>query len=180
MSGHTEIATLGGGCFWCLEPIFADLKGVQKVESGYSGGAVKNPAYREVCEGTTGHAEVVQVTFDATIISYKEILEIFFTFHDPTTLNRQGADSGTQYRSVIFYHTPEQQAIAGEVIQEVNAAGIWNTPIVTELAPFNVFYRAEDYHQDYYARNGSQPYCQMVIAPKVKKLRASYSAKLKG
>ncbi|MDO9371380.1 MAG: peptide-methionine (S)-S-oxide reductase MsrA [Gammaproteobacteria bacterium] len=179
MSGHTEIATLGGGCFWCLEPIFAGLKGVQKVESGYSGGAVKNPAYREVCEGTTGHAEVVQVTFDATIISYKEILEIFFTFHDPTTLNRQGADSGTQYRSVIFYHTPEQQAVAEEVVQEINAAGIWDAPVVTELAPFSAFYRAEDYHQDYYSRNGSQPYCQMVIAPKVKKFRASYSAKLK-
>lgn len=179
MSGHAEIATLGGGCFWCLEPIFADLKGVQKVESGYSGGAVKNPAYREVCEGTTGHAEVVQVTFDATIISYKEILEIFFTFHDPTTLNRQGADSGTQYRSVIFYHTPEQQTVAEEVMQEINAAGIWGGAIVTELAPFSAFYRAEDYHQDYYARNGSQPYCQMVIAPKVKKFRERYSAKLK-
>lgn len=179
MPERAEIATLGGGCFWCLEPIFADLKGVQKVESGYSGGHVKNPAYREVCEGTTGHAEVVQVTFDASVISYKEILEIFFTFHDPTTLNRQGADSGTQYRSAIFYHTPEQQAIAKEVMQEIHAAGIWSAPLVTELAPFTIFYRAENYHQDYYARNGNQPYCQMVIAPKVKKLRARYSAKLK-
>ncbi|MDA1107455.1 MAG: peptide-methionine (S)-S-oxide reductase MsrA [Proteobacteria bacterium] len=180
MPEPNEIATLGGGCFWCLEPICANLKGVQKVESGYSGGAVKNPAYREVCEGTTGHAEVVQVAFDASVIPYKEILEIFFTFHDPTTLNRQGADSGTQYRSVIFYHTPEQQAVAKEVMQEINAAGIWGGAIVTELAPFNAFYRAEDCHQDYYARNGSQPYCQMVIAPKVQKFRARYSAKLKG
>ncbi len=180
MSEPTEIATLGGGCFWCLEPIFADLKGVQKVESGYSGGAVKNPAYREVCEGTTGHAEVVQVTFDASVITYKEILEIFFTIHDPTTPNRQGADSGTQYRSVIYYHTPEQQAVAEEVMREINAAGIWGAPLVTEVAPFSVFYRAEDYHQDYYARNGNQSYCQIIIAPKVKKFRALYSAKLKG
>ena len=179
MSEHTEIATLGGGCFWCLEPIVADLKGVQKVESGYSGGQVKNPAYREVCEGTTGHAEVVQLTFDASVISYKEILQIFFVFHDPTTLNRQGADSGTQYRSVIFYHTPEQHAVAAEVMQEMSAAGIWGAPIVTELAPCSVFYRAEDYHQDYYARNGNQPYCQAVIAPKISKLRARYSEKLK-
>lgn len=178
--GDTEIATLGGGCFWCLETIFAGLKGVQKVESGYSGGTVKNPAYREVCEGTTGHAEVVQITFDANIVPYKEILEIFFTFHDPTTLNRQGADSGTQYRSVIFYHTPQQQAEAEEVMREIGAAGIWGGAIVTELAPFSAFYRAEDYHQNYYARNGSQPYCQMVIAPKVKKLRERYSAMLKG
>lgn len=179
MSGHAEIATLGGGCFWCLEPIFAGLRGVQRVESGYSGGQVKNPVYREVCEGATGHAEVVQITFAAAVISYKEILEIFFTFHDPTTLNRQGADTGTQYRSVIFYHTPEQQAVAEEVMQEINAAGIWSGAVVTELAPFSAFYRAEDYHQDYYTRNGSQPYCQMIIAPKIKKLRERYSAKLK-
>ncbi len=179
MSEHAEIATLGGGCFWCLEAVLVGLKGVKKVESGYSGGAVKNPAYREVCEGTTGHAEVVQITFDETIISYKEILEIFFTLHDPTTLNRQGADVGTQYRSVIFYHTPEQQAAAEKVIQEINAAGIWGGAVVTELAPFDAFYRAEEDHQSYYARNGSQPYCRMVIAPKVKKFRERYSAKLK-
>ncbi|MDP1709080.1 MAG: peptide-methionine (S)-S-oxide reductase MsrA [Gammaproteobacteria bacterium] len=179
MAGDTEIATLGGGCFWCLEAVFASLKGVKKVESGYAGGTVKNPAYREVCEGSTGHAEVVQVTFDATVISYKEILEIFFAIHDPTTLNRQGADTGTQYRSVIFYHTPQQQAEAEEVMREIGAAGIWSAPLVTELAPFSAFYRAEDYHQDYYARNDSQPYCQMVISPKLSKLRERYSTRLK-
>ncbi len=179
MSANAELATLGGGCFWCLEPLFAALKGVAKAESGYSGGKVKNPAYREVCAGNTGHAEVVQVTFDPGAISYQELLEIFFTLHDPTTLNRQGNDAGTQYRSVVFYHTPEQKRIAGQVIQETNAARIWPDPIVTEVTPFSAFYRAEDYHQDYYARNGNQPYCQAVIAPKVKKFRERYSAKLK-
>jgi peptide-methionine (S)-S-oxide reductase len=179
MPANAELATLGGGCFWCLEPLFAALKGVSKVESGYSGGEIKNPSYREVCTGNTGHAEVVQVTFDPGVISYRELLEIFFSVHDPTTLNRQGNDAGTQYRSVIFYHTPEQKRVAGQVIQEISATRIWPGPIVTELAPFSAFYRAEDYHQDYYARNGNQPYCQMVIAPKLKKFRERYNAKLK-
>ncbi|MCL5669438.1 MAG: peptide-methionine (S)-S-oxide reductase MsrA [Gammaproteobacteria bacterium] len=178
MSANAELATLGGGCFWCLEPLFAVLKGVSKVESGYSGGKVKNPAYREVCTGNTGHAEVVQVTFDPDVISYQELLEIFFTIHDPTTLNRQGNDTGTQYRSVIFYHSPEQKEIAACVIKEVTASGGWPAPMVTEIAPFSAFYRAEDYHQDYYARNGNQPYCQLVISPKLKKFRERYKAKL--
>lgn len=179
MSASAEIATLGGGCFWCLEPLFAALKGVAKVESGYSGGKVKNPSYREVCTGNTGHAEVVQVTFDPAVIGYQELLEIFFTVHDPTTLNRQGSDTGTQYRSVIFYHSPAQKETAERVIKEVNASGSWPAPIVTEVAPFSAFYRAEDYHQDYYARNGNQPYCQLVITPKVKTFRERYLEKLK-
>ena len=179
MSVHTETATLGGGCFWCLEAVFASLKGVQKVVSGYAGGSVKNPAYREVCEGTTGHAEVVQVTFNADLIHYEDLLEIFFNLHDPTTLNRQGADVGTQYRSVIFYHTPEQQAVAKDVMERVGAAGLWNAPIVTELSQFKAFYYAEEEHQDYYARNDRQPFCQMVISPKLRKLREHYSAKFK-
>ena len=175
----TEVATLGGGCFWCLEPIFDNLKGVEDVVSGYSGGAVRNPTYRQVCDGDTGHAEVVQVTFDPAVISFREILEVFFTFHDPTTLNRQGADVGTQYRSAIFYHTPEQQATARQVIDEFNAARIWDKPIVTEVTPFEVFYPAEDYHQEYFERNGGQPYCQFVIAPKVAKFRKHYLDRLK-
>lgn len=179
MSANAEIATLGGGCFWCLEPLFAGLKGVEKVESGYSGGKVKNPCYREICTGNTGHAEVVQVTFAPDVISYQELLEIFFTVHDPTTLNRQGNDTGTQYRSVIFHHSPAQKETAERVIKEANASGGWRAPIVTEVAPFSAFYRAEDYHQDYYARNGNQPYCQLVITPKVKKFRERYNAKLK-
>lgn len=179
MSASAEIATLGGGCFWCLEPIFAGLKGVEKVESGYSGGKVKNPGYREICTGNTGHAEVVQVTFDPGVIGYQELLEIFFTVHDPTTLNRQGNDAGTQYRSVIFYHSPAQKETAERVIKEVNASGGWPAPIITEISPFSAFYRAEDYHQDYYARNGNQPYCQLVITPKVKAFRERYPEKLK-
>ncbi len=175
----TESATLGGGCFWCLEPIFDNLKGVDDVVSGYSGGAVRNPTYRQVCSGDTGHAEVVQVTFDPAVISFREILKVFFTFHDPTTLNRQGNDIGTQYRSAIFYHTPEQQAIARQVIDELNAAKIWDRPIVTEVTPFDVFYPAEDYHQEYFERNGGQPYCQFVIAPKVAKFRKQYVERLK-
>lgn len=174
-----EIATLGGGCFWCLEAVFQELKGVRKVESGYSGGAAVNPTYRQVCSGSTGHAEVVQVTFDPKIISFKEILEVFFTIHDPTTLNRQGADVGSQYRSAIYYHTPEQKTIAELVIKEINASGIWNAPIVSEIAPFKVFYRAEDYHQEYYQNNPEQMYCQMVIAPKVAKFRKQFLARLK-
>lgn len=174
-----EVATLAGGCFWCLEAVFDQLRGVEQVESGYSGGSVPNPSYRQVCTGTTGHAEVVQISFDPQVISFRELLKVFFTIHDPTTLNRQGADVGTQYRSAIFYHSPEQKAIAEQVIAELNAAGIWDAPIVTEVTPFTAFYPAEEYHQEYYQQNPSQPYCQVVIAPKVAKFRKEYLAKLK-
>ncbi|HET6466117.1 MAG TPA: peptide-methionine (S)-S-oxide reductase MsrA [Nitrospiria bacterium] len=174
-----EVATLGGGCFWCLEAVFADLKGVEKVESGYSGGATVDPTYRQVCAGTTGHAEVVRVTFDPRVVSFKEILEVFFSIHDPTTLNRQGSDVGTQYRSAVYYHTPEQKTIAEQTIKEVNASGIWDAPIVTEIAPVSVFYKAEDYHQEYYKNHPEQMYCQLVIAPKVSKFRKQYIDKLK-
>ncbi len=156
--GHvSETATLGGGCFWCLEAIFKELNGVEKVVSGYSGGSVPNPSYRQISTGTTGHAESVQITFDPQIISFRELLEVFFTIHDPTTLNRQGADVGTQYRSVIFYHTPEQKEIAKEVIAELEVAKIWDAPIVTEVIPFKSFYLAEEYHQEYFERNPDQP-----------------------
>ena len=178
-SSRTEVATLGGGCFWCLEAVYEDLKGVEKVESGYSGGFVENPTYRQVCSETTGHAEVVQVTFDPEFVSFKEILEVFFTIHDPTTLNRQGADVGTQYRSAIFYHDEEQRRVAEEVISEVEAQGLWSDPIVTEVTPFDTYYRAEDYHQEYFRNNSYQPYCQVVIAPKVSKFRRQYLEKLK-
>ncbi|HXV44961.1 MAG TPA: peptide-methionine (S)-S-oxide reductase MsrA [Anaerolineae bacterium] len=178
-SNGIEVATLGGGCFWCLEAVYDELKGVEQVESGYSGGAVINPSYREVCTGTTGHAEVVQLAFDPQVVSFKEILEVFFTIHDPTTMNRQGADVGPQYRSAIFYHNQEQKEIAERVIQEINAARIWPAPIVTEVTPFTTFYRAEDYHQEYFKHNGQQPYCQVVVAPKVVKFRKEYMAKLK-
>lgn len=174
-----EIATLGGGCFWCLEAVYDQLNGVISVESGYSGGQVRNPSYREVCSGRTGHAEVVQITFDPAVVSYRELLEVFFTIHDPTTLNRQGADVGTQYRSVIFTHSPEQEATARAVIQELEAAHLWPDPIVTEVVPAQPFYLAEDYHQEYFAHNGGQPYCQVVIAPKVAKFRKHYLNKLK-
>ena len=174
-----EVATLGGGCFWCTEAIFDQLKGVEKVESGYSGGKVPTPSYEDVCSGTTGHAESIQITFNPKQISFKEILQIFFTTHDPTTLNRQGADIGTQYRSAIFYHNPEQEAVAKEVIKETNAAKVWKKPIVTEVAPFKAFYEAEDYHQEYFKNNARQPYCQVVIAPKIVKLREHYREKLK-
>jgi len=176
-SGQMETTTLGGGCFWCVEAIFQDLKGVQKVESGYTGGHVANPTYREICTGTTGHAEVIQVTFDPAVISFKEILEIFFTFHDPTTLNRQGADAGTQYRSAIFYHSPTQKTVAEEVKKSMQE--IWDDPIVTEITPLNKYYKAEDYHQNYFKENPNQAYCSIVIAPKVKKLRQQYQEKLK-
>jgi peptide-methionine (S)-S-oxide reductase len=176
---HSEVATLGGGCFWCIEAVFADLQGVTQVESGYTGGHVVNPTYREVCGGRTGHAEVVNVTFDPNRISFKDILQVFFTIHDPTTLNRQGADVGTQYRSAIFYHSPEQKMVAEQVIGELNAAQLWNAPIVTELAPADVFYRAEDYHQDYFKNNPYQPYCQVVVAPKVAKFRKQFTDRLK-
>lgn len=174
-----EVATLGGGCFWCLEAALEQVRGVEKVESGYSGGTLADPNYRQVCDGTTGHAEVVQVTFDPQTISFREVLELFFALHDPTTLNRQGADIGTQYRSAIFYHSAEQKKTAEAVIAELNAAHIWERPIVTEVVPRQVFYRAEDYHQEYFRRNPEQPYCQMVVAPKVAKLRKQFAAKLK-
>jgi peptide-methionine (S)-S-oxide reductase len=175
-----EVITLGGGCFWCVEAVFDELKGVEQVESGYSGGSVENPSYRQVCTGTTGHAEVIQVTFDPKVISLKEVLEIFFHVHDPTTLNRQGADIGTQYRSVIFYRDPQQKAVAEQVIKEVAAAKLWPDPIVTEVVRFKAFYKAEDYHQEYFKLNGSQPYCRTVIAPKMAKFRKEYRDRLKG
>jgi len=178
-SKEREVATLGGGCFWCTEAIFDQLKGVEKVESGYSGGKVPNPSYEDVCTGNTGHAESIQITFNPKQISFKEILQIFFTTHDPTTLNKQGADVGTQYRSAIFYHNPDQEAVAKEVIKETNAAKVWKKQIVTEVAPFKAFYKAEDYHQEYFKNNSRQPYCQVVIAPKIVKLREHYREKLK-
>jgi peptide-methionine (S)-S-oxide reductase len=174
-----EIATLAGGCFWCLEAVYDQLRGVEDVVSGYAGGRAKNPSYKEVCAGTTGHAEVVQLTFDPAAISFRELLEVFFTIHDPTTLNRQGADVGTQYRSAIYYHSPEQKAIAEQVIAEINAAKLWPAPIVTEVTPFQAFYPAEDYHQEYFARNPTQGYCSFVIAPKVAKFRKQYLDRLK-
>ena len=174
-----EVATLGGGCFWCLEAVFVELQGVEKVESGYAGGAVHNPTYRDVCSGGTGHAEVVQITFDPTVITFRELLEVFFTIHDPTTLNRQGADIGTQYRSVIFYHSPDQKTVAEQVMREVEGTGVWPGPIVTQLQPAPLFYKAEDYHQDYYAQNPDQPYCRVVVEPKVAKLRKKFVEKLK-
>lgn len=174
-----ETATLGGGCFWCVEAVFEPLEGVQKVVSGYAGGTLPNPTYEQVCSGATGHAEVVQVTFDPKVIPYKDVLEIFFAFHDPTTLNRQGADRGTQYRSVIFTHSAEQAATAKQVIADLTAKKVFDQPIVTEVAPLPVFYPAEGYHQEYYRNNANQPYCQAVIAPKVAKLRAKYAARLK-
>ncbi len=175
-----EVTTLGGGCFWCLEAVYDEVRGVEDVVSGYAGGFVVNPTYRQVCDGRTGHAEVVRVTFDPAVITFREILEIFFAIHNPTTLNRQGADVGTQYRSAIFYHSPEQKATAQAVIGELNAAKIFDKPIVTEVTAATKFYAAEDYHQEYFRKNPYQPYCQVVVSPKVAKLRKSFSAKLKG
>ena len=174
-----EVATLAGGCFWCLEAVFDDLTGVDRVESGYSGGGVPHPTYRQVCTGTTGHAEVVQITFDPRVLPFRDLLAVFFAIHDPTTLNRQGPDTGTQYRSAIFYHTPEQRATAEQVIKELDAAGIWPAPIVTEVTPFTAFYEAEDYHQEYFRLNGEQPYCRAVVAPKVAKFRKQFIERLK-
>ncbi len=174
-----ETATLAGGCFWCLEAAFQDLKGVEKVESGYSGGSVPSPSYEQVCTGTTGHAEVVQITFDPQVVSFRDLLHVFFTIHDPTTLNRQGGDVGTQYRSAIFYHSPEQKVEAQRVIAELQAEQVWDDPIVTELVPFEQFYPAEEYHRDYFRRNPNQGYCRAVIAPKVAKVRKLYLDKLK-
>jgi peptide-methionine (S)-S-oxide reductase len=171
-----ETATLGGGCFWCLEAVYQELKGVQHVESGYAGGQVANPRYEQVCEGTTGHAEVVQVQFDTSVVDYRQILEIFFTIHDPTTLNRQGNDIGTQYRSVIYYHDDAQRETAAQVIAEM--ANVWDAPIVTELSPLPVYYKAEAYHQNYFRQNPLQGYCAYIVAPKVAKFRKTYSDRL--
>jgi len=174
-----EVATLAGGCFWCVEAVFNELRGVEKVESGYSGGKIANPSYQQVCTGSTGHAEAVQVTFDPGEISFRDILQIFFTTHDPTTLNRQGADTGTQYRSAIFYHDDVQRSAAEQVIKEVNGSKVWKRPLVTELSPFKAFYKAEDYHQSYFENNRDAGYCQVVIEPKIVKLREHYRDRLK-
>ncbi|GJL54956.1 MAG: peptide methionine sulfoxide reductase MsrA [Nitrospirales bacterium] len=174
-----EVTTLGAGCFWCLEAAYDQLKGVESVESGYMGGQVQNPTYEAVCMGNTGHAEVVQVTFEPSVISYREILEIFFAIHDPTTLNRQGNDTGTQYRSSIFYHSPEQKTVAEDVIATFTKDNIFTQPIVTEVAPADTFYIAEEYHQEYFVRNPSQPYCAYLINPKVAKFRQQFAEKLK-
>ncbi len=175
---NREIATLAGGCFWCLEAVFRQLRGVEQAVSGFIGGQVVNPTYKQVCGGQTGHAEAVQITFDPAVISFDELLAVFFSSHNPTTLNRQGHDIGTQYRSGIFYHTPQQQAAAQAMIEELNAAHLWPDPIVTEITPAPTFYPAEDYHQDYYANNRSQPYCQVVVAEKVAHVREMFAALL--
>lgn len=174
-----ETATLGGGCFWCLEAVYDQLSGVLDVVSGYSGGEVQNPSYREVCMGTTGHAEVIQIRFDPRQTEFADLLRIFFTIHDPTTLNRQGGDVGPQYRSVIFYHSPEQKQAAEQIIQEIEREGLWRNPIVTEISPYSEFYPAEEYHQEYFANNPGQAYCKVVIAPKVAKFRKQYMERLK-
>jgi len=179
MSSHFETTTLAGGCFWCLEAVFDEVKGVESVESGYAGGHIQNPSYRAVCDGETGHAEVVQVRFDPSIVSFRDLLNVFFAIHDPTTLNRQGADVGTQYRSAIFYHTLEQKETAEALIHELNKQKIWDSPIVTEVTALDNFYAAEDYHQEYFARNPTQPYCQAVISPKVSKFRKHHLNLLK-
>jgi peptide-methionine (S)-S-oxide reductase len=178
-TGSGELATLGGGCFWCLEAAFQALQGVVQVLPGYAGGSLPQPTYEQVCGGGTGHAEVVQVAFDPAVISYRDLLDVFFTIHDPTTLNRQGADVGTQYRSVVFYHSTAQKETAEEVIAELEEAGTWKAPIVTELVPFDVFYPAEDYHRDYYRQHSDQPYCRVVIEPKLRKLEKKHSPILK-
>ncbi len=176
---NKEMASLGGGCFWCLEAVYVELKGVDRVVSGYTAGHVPKPSYEAVCSGTTGHAEVVQVTFDPNVISFQDILQVFFTIHDPTTLNRQGADVGTQYRSAIYYHSPAQKEIAEAVIKEIETAGVWDGKIVTEVTPADIFYPAGEEHQEYFERNPYQPYCQFVVAPKVLKLRKAFAGRLK-
>lgn len=176
---NTQIATLAGGCFWCLEAVFDEVKGVSSVESGYAGGHVENPSYQAVCTGTTGHAEVVRVTFDTDVVSYKDLLHVFFGIHDPTTLNRQGADTGTQYRSAIFYYDEEQKKIAEDLIEDLETKKIWGNPIVTTLEMMDTFYIAENYHQEYFANNPYQPYCMAVVAPKVAKFRKKYLEMLK-
>ena len=177
-NAQTEVATLGAGCFWCVDTLFRELRGVTSVVSGYAGGTRANPSYEQVCTGATGHAEVVQITFDPQQISYHDLLEVFFSVHDPTTLNRQGADVGTQYRSVIFAHSPEQRVTAEQTIAEVNAQKIWDDPIVTQVVDAAPFYPAEDYHQNYYTKNPNQGYCRVVIAPKVAKFRSQQLARL--
>ena len=178
-SGVEELATLGGGCFWCLEAAFEALRGVLAAESGYAGGTLPDPSYEQVCSGATGHAEVVQIAFDPAVISCRDLLDVFFTIHDPTTLNRQGAYVGTQYRSVIFCHTAEQEAVAKQVIEELETSGVFGIPIVTEVEKYETFYPAEEHHQGYYRQNRALPYCQGVIAPKLAKLREKYLARLK-
>lgn len=179
MTAPREVATLAGGCFWCLEAVFEQLQGVERVVSGYAGGTVANPTYQQVCGGATGHAEVVQITFDPATLSYRELLEMFFAFHDPTTLDRQGHDTGTQYRSAIFHHSPEQARIAAEIIAELTRDKVFPAPIVTQVAPLTAYHPAEDHHQGYYRANPEQGYCQATIAPKVAKLRAKYAGRLK-
>lgn len=178
MEVGNQIATLAGGCFWCLEAIFVQLKGVRRVESGFSGGTLDNPTYKQVCSLDTGHAEVVQVTFDSQEITFSELLSVFFSIHDPTTLNRQGGDIGSQYRSAIFHHSLEQERIAREKITDLDQLNLWDNPIVTQVVPFEKFYRAEDYHQNYFANNSNQSYCSIVIAPKVAKFRKQFFDKL--
>lgn len=178
-AGQREQATFGGGCFWCLEAVYTELAGVERVVSGYAGGHVADPSYEAVCNGTTGHAEVVQITYDPATIGYQDLLDVFFTIHDPTTPNRQGHDIGTQYRSAIFYHSPEQRAAAEATIARLGDEGLWDAPIVTEVVPLTEFYAAEAYHQDYFKNNPWQPYCQVVVAPKVAKSRKQFFAKLK-
>jgi peptide-methionine (S)-S-oxide reductase len=175
----TQTATLAGGCFWCLEAVFDNLQGVTDVVSGYSGGDIVNPTYRQVCNGTTGHAEVVQIQFNPDVLSYKDLLEVFFSIHDPTTLNRQGADVGDQYRSAIYFHTAEQKLIAEQVIRDLTEEKIWGDPVVTEVTDFTVFYPAEEYHQEYFAHNPDQGYCQIVVSPKVAKFRQKFAGRLK-
>lgn len=179
VNAKNEKATLGAGCFWCVEAVFDQLNGVENVQSGYSGGHIKNPAYKEVCTGRTGHAEVVQITYNPEVISFEEILEVFWTVHDPTTLNRQGADVGTQYRSAIFYHNEQQKEIAEAYIKQLDAAATFDNPIVTEVTKFENFYPAENYHNNYYEHNGDQPYCRMVVRPKVNKFQKRFKDKLK-
>jgi peptide-methionine (S)-S-oxide reductase len=179
MGNNLQVATLAGGCFWCLEAVFDELKGVESVESGYTGGMVPNPTYAQVCDGDTNHAEVVRVNFDPQVLSYNDLLTVFFAVHDPTTLNRQGADVGTQYRSAIFYHDEQQKKTADEVIQTITDSHIWDDPIVTEVTPIGKFYQAEDYHQEYFAQNSFQPYCRAVIAPKMTKFRKQFVDRLK-
>jgi peptide-methionine (S)-S-oxide reductase len=176
---NTEVATLAGGCFWCIEAAFDEIRGVINVESGYSGGTTTSPTYEQVCSGTTGHAEAVQVTFDPNVVSFQDIMHIFFTVHDPTTPNRQGADVGSQYRSVVFYHDEKQKETAEHVIKELEDQKVWDNPIVTQVVPFKKFYKAENYHKQYFSRNPNSGYCKVVIAPKIAKLRKKYREKLK-
>ena len=179
MTQARETATLGGGCFWCLEAVYLELKGVERVVSGYAGGPTRNPSYELVCTGTSGHAEVVQITYDPAVISYRELLDVFFTIHDPTTLNSQDPDHGSQYRSVVFYHSPEQKRVAEGKIAALTAEPVWDDPVVTQVVPLEAFYPAEDYHQDYFRRNPGQGYCRVIVAPKVAKARKHFLEKLK-